>query len=101
MEDSLPWETRSDVVLWSILCQLLITTPKGEFSGSLLLPLEGVYTTVLTAEGKCSPRSFQRQMACGNSCYSAHGLHLLLGWDRLRVVFGTDWLLSPIHFPSN
>jgi hypothetical protein len=42
MESPLPEEGRSYVGLWSMLCQLPTTTLRGEFSGSLLLPLEGM-----------------------------------------------------------
>ena len=34
MESPLPEEARSDVFLWSMLCHLLASTPRSEFSGS-------------------------------------------------------------------
>ena len=85
-------EARSDVSLWSMVCHLLTTTSRGELSGSLLLPLEGMgcCTSVLTFENECSPRRSQRRMEYGNGCYSAHGLYPPLEWDRLCDMFITD-----------
>jgi len=98
MENPLPEEARSDVGLWSMLCQLSAATPKSEFSASLLLPLEamGCSTSVLTFENECSPRPSKRRMEYGNGCYSAHGLYPILGWDRLHDMFSTDCCLQYI-----
>jgi len=38
------------VGLWSVLYQLPTTTPRGEFSGSLLLPLEGMGVLYLCSD---------------------------------------------------
>lgn len=62
-ENLLPEEARSDVGLWSMLCHLPTATPRDEFSGSLLLPLEGMgcCTSVPMFENECSPRPSQRR----------------------------------------